>query len=137
VAISQLAALSLACLFFSMGLKGIHLSDASGMPATQGWLAILALPTAAAAATLLQGRKLGIFISLGVLPLLGFALGMSVFSVLAGSGIEMADKVLIDLSIASVLAMLGPLLLGWKDMKCKRARKRVAHRTSKTAAVAD
>jgi hypothetical protein len=138
VAIAQLAALFLAGLFFSVGLKGLHLVDGSGMLAPHGWWVILALPTVAAAAGLLQAHKLGIFISLGVLPMLGFTLGMSVFSMLGESGIEMADKVLIDLSIAAVLAMLGPLLLGWKNMKWKKSRRRAATRRSfGTAALTD
>jgi hypothetical protein len=63
---------------------------------------------------------------------------MSVFSMLGESGIEMADKVLIDLSIAAVLAMLGPLLLGWKNMKWKKSRKKVGSRRSfGTAALTD
>jgi hypothetical protein len=128
----------MAGLFFSFGLKGLYLVDGSGLLAPHGWLAILALPTVAASASLLQAHKLGIFISLGVLPLLGFALGMSVFSMLGESGIEMADKVLIDLSIAAVLAMLGPLLLGWKNMKWKKSRKKVGSRRSfGTAALTD
>ena len=112
--------------------------DGIGQLAAHEWLAIIALPTIASAIFLMQPRKLGVFVSLGVLPLLGFALGMSVFSMLGESGIEMADKVLIDFAIASVLSLLGPLLLGWKNMKWKRTRKRTAHiRSFRTAASAD
>jgi hypothetical protein len=138
VAVSQLVALSLASLFFSIGLNGMNLFDGSGQLDVHAWLAILALPTVVAAACLMQTSKVGIFISLGVLPLLGFALGMSVFSMLGESGIDMTDKVLIDLSIAAVLAMLGPLLLGWKNIKWKRVRKKSAYRQSfRTASQAE
>lgn len=128
------ATLGLSAILLSLGLGELKLTGLAGQPAAHGWLVILAIPTAVAAAKLLQARKMGIFVSLPVLPLLGFALGMSVYSVLGASGTELVGKVLIDFSIASVLAMLGPLLLGWKSMPWK-APKRIRNRR-RTAAQA-
>jgi hypothetical protein len=127
---SQLLSLGLAFLFFSIGLESWQdiFDILQGGP--HGWLLVLSVPTVTAAISLFQARKLGIFISLALMPLLGFALGMSVFLVLGQSGIAMLEKVLIDLSIASVMAMLGPLILGWKRMPWKMIRKRSRRKKS-------
>jgi hypothetical protein len=121
--ISQLAALAMAVVFFSIGLDDSRAVDSNYSPTVIGWTLILSAPAACAAARLFQGRKIGIFISLAMVPPIGFALGMSVFSVLGRQGIDMLDKVLIDLAIASVLSILGPLLLGWKKGRWKSKRK--------------
>jgi hypothetical protein len=101
-----------------------------------GWLLILSLPTGVGAVALLFARKLGIFISLALLPLLAITLGMSVFSILRDPQADMITKVLIDLSIASVMTMLGPLMLGWKRVKWKSAptRRRARERNKEKAA---
>lgn len=126
VAFSLIFSLALSGILFSIGHKGsISLIDednglkfAGIIPLTaHGWLLILAIPTSIGAAALLSARKLGIFISLAILPILSFTLGMSVFFALQDSQREMFTKLLIDFSIASIMAMLGPLLLGWKRIR--------------------
>ena len=126
VAFSLVFSLSLSGILFSIGHEGpISFVDedeglrfAGIIPLTAyGWLLILAIPTTIGAAALLYGRKLGIFISLVILPILSFTLGMSVFFALQDSQREMFTKLLIDFSIASTMAMLGPLLLGWKRIR--------------------
>jgi hypothetical protein len=84
-----------------------------------GWLLIISMPTVIAAIALLSARKVGIFISLAILPLLAITFGLSVFSALRDPDAGMVTKILIDLSIASVMAMLGPLFLGWKRIRWK------------------
>lgn len=126
VAFALILSLALSGIFFSIGHEGsISLIDDDGgirfagiIPLTAyGWLLILAIPTTIGAAALLSARKLGIFISLAILPILAFTLGMSIFFALQDSREEMLTKLLIDFSIASIMAMLGPLLLGWKRIR--------------------
>lgn len=81
-----------------------------------GWLSILSVPTVIAAYALFSCRKFGIFVSLAILPLLAFTLGMSLFFALQDSEEDFMYKLLIDLSIAAVLTTLGPLMLGWKNL---------------------
>ena len=123
VAFALMLSLALSGFFFSIGHDGsISLVDedrgkrfASIVPLTAyGWLLILAIPTTIGAAALLSARKVGIFISVAILPILAFTLGMSIFFALQDSQGELFTKLLIDFSIASIMAMLGPLLLGWK-----------------------
>lgn len=130
-----LLSLALSAVFFSIHEDGsFALPDEDSASLTfggfirltaQGWLLILSIPTFLGAASLLRARKLGIFISLGILPLMAFTLGMSVFFALGDSRAEMLGKLLIDFSIASVMAMLGPLLLGWKQMPWTLPRRSV------------
>ena len=141
VSLSLFSALSISWVFFSIGLdESFSLMEddpslwlAGFIPfSAYGWLLILSLPTGAGAVALLFARKLGIFISLAVLPLLAITLGMSVFSILRDPQTDMITKVLIDLSIASVMTMLGPLMLGWKRVKWKSTPARRTERVSTT-----
>ena len=140
VAFSLIFSLALSGILFSIGHEGsISLIDedeglrfAGTIPLTAyGWLLILAIPTTIGAAALLSARKLGIFISLAILPILAVTLGMSVFFALQDLQREMFTKLLIDFSIASIMAMLGPLLLGWKRIRWVASPTRRVVRTKK------
>ena len=139
VGIALPVALTLSCVFFAIGLDSsfVLMEDdpdlwlAGFIPfSAYGWLLILSLPTGLGAAELLFARKTGIFISLGLLPLLAITLGMSVFSMMRSPQADMITKVLIDLSIASVMTMLGPLILGWKRIHWKSSPARRTERVN-------
>ncbi|HKU48985.1 MAG TPA: hypothetical protein VJP79_03455 [Nitrososphaera sp.] len=137
VAISLPAFLVLTAFFFSPGHNNNNNSMlvfvnadakfAGLIPLTAyGWLIILAAPTLASSVALFKGYKIGIFISLATLPLLGFTLGMSIFVFMQGLQSELFTKLLIDLGIALVMVLLGPLLLAWKRIRWhRRANRRI------------